>query len=639
MSNYVIDFETKSSHPIGFGTPKYLHSPQSAIVCLGWKRDAEKTKLWTPKHPMPFTIAPEDKVYAFGATFDWQVWDVLGYRAGLLPELPIENIIDVQALCARYTIFQNLEQAAQVLKLKHKKDRKGKALIKKICVPPFKHTAQDLIDFFNYCIADVDATYEIIHTLPTPQLSQDEQNIWRLTFDINMRGVPVDATAVNRIFHTLNMYVDQENAKLPLLTNGRIKTNGQVGEIVKWAYSLGIELPNLTKATVKEYIKKLEGLPVTTENTEKVLAVLKLRRKLGMTSTAKYKKLMDLEYNGRIYENLRYHGAATGRWAGLGAQLHNLPRASVDDPEAEIDKFYDGSIMADDPMEIAKALIRPMVCAPIGRVLVVADYKAIENRDLMWLCNEYMALQLIEQGRDQYIDMAADLYMTGYDDITSKQRALGKTLILGAGYNLGGKGFRAYAGGYGIELSEDQADLAIKKYRSKYPNVVKYWYAAKDTVIHAIQNPASIVEYGKCQYRVITDHKRTSWLVLTLPSGRSLFYCDPKLREDKYGLLPTHMGINSYTRKWDRLKLIPGRIIENIVQATARDIMADAKLRMDSVGFELILSVHDEIVVECDKNKADVMLNDMIGMMRVPPAWAKGMPLDGEGFVTRRYKK
>jgi len=639
MSNYVIDFETKSSNPIDYGIPNYLSSPQSAIVCMGWKRDNEKTRLWTPAHPPPFQINPEDKVYAFNVSFDWQVWDVLGYQRSLLPELPKDNLIDVMALCGRYTLFQSLDMAAAVLKLKHQKDRRGKLLIRKICIPPFKHTHQELVEFFNYCIRDVDATYELIHSLPTPELSVEEQRIWRLTFDINRRGVPVDSMAVNRIFNSLNMYVDQENAKLPIITNGRITTNGQVGEIVKWAFSLGVELPNLTKATVVAFIAKLEGLPVKTENTEKVLEVLKLRQKLGMTSTAKYKKLMNLEYNGRIYENLRYHGAATGRWAGLGAQLHNLPRASVDNPEEMIGKFYDGSIMNEDLMGAAKALIRPMICAPKGRVLVVVDYKAIENRNLMWLCDEWAALQLIGLGRDQYIDMASDLYAIGYDDITAKQRALGKTLILGAGYNLGGKGFRAYAGGYGIPLTEDEADMAIKKYRAKYPNVVKYWYAAKDTVIHAIQNPGVMVVYGKCQYIVIQDHKRTNWLALTLPSGRSLFYQNPELKEDKYGLLPTHMGINSYTRKWDRLKLIPGRIIENIVQASSRDIMADAKLRMDSMGFEIVLSVHDEIVVECDKDKADAMLNDMINTMRVPPVWAEGMPLDGDGFITRRYKK
>jgi len=138
---------------------------------------------------------------------------------------------------------------------------------------------------------------------------------------------------------------------------------------------------------------------------------------------------------------------------------------------------------------------------------------------------------------------------------------------------------------------------------------------------------------------VIQDRVGTSWLALELPSGRSLFYNSPEIRDDKYGLLPTHMGINSYTRKWDRLKLIPGRITENIIQASSRDIMADAKLRMDGLGYKIIMSVHDEIIVEAVESVSLQTLSEMIRLMRIPPSWARSLPLDAAGFITKRYHK
>lgn len=646
---YVIDFETRSSKPISAGIMNYLNGRNADIVCMGWKVVGDTHPgIWIPGKPFPFEIRPEDKIHAFNVMFDYNVWDILGEKYHL-PLAPLDQWRDVMALCGRYTLPQNLQQASETLGVPVTKDRRGKALIKKICVPPFvfgkDYTKQDLHDFYVYCMRDVESTYQVMNALPTTELSPYEQSVWLATMNINIRGVPVDTWAVKRIFHVMNSYIEEQTRQLPLITNGAVNTHNQVKAIVQWAHSQGVELPDLTKATVEKWVNKLDDFLQTGDMTPedppfKVLKVLQLRQALALTSTAKYKKLMELNYEGRIYENLRYHGAATGRWAGMGAQLHNLPRASVSDPEKEIQEFYKNKpVLEIDPLASAKALVRSMICAPPNHKLCVADYSSIENRILMWVCEEWEAIDLINQGRDQYIDMAASLYMKGYNDVTKSERALGKTLILGAGYNLGGRGFKAYASGFGIDLSEEGAEQAIQQYRKKYQRVVKYWYAAKETMVHAIQNPMNAVRYGKCIYQLAKDKTGRQWLVLTLPSGRSLFYCEPKLKQDKYGLIPTHKGINSYTRKWERMKIIPGRIIENIVQATARDILADAKLRMEKVGFKTVLSVHDEIVVEAEESKADHTLHDMIGIMGAPPLWAEGMPLGAEGFVTKRYKK
>lgn len=641
MADIYLDFETRSSIPIEHGVRNYLTSPHSAIVCLGYKIGSEPTRIWRPGQPIPFEVHPQDRIHAFNALFDFQVWHVLGAKHGF-PKPDLSQWHCAMALAGRYTLFQSLEMACKVLNIGQQKLAKlGKALIKKICIPPFEYTTEDLKQFYVYCIRDVDAMYDLIHGLPTPMLSNLEHDIWLVTMKMNLRGIPVDSFAVNRIYKTLQMFIETESKKIPKLTNFQIQKATQNVAIVKWAYSMGVELPNLTVTTVAKFIKKLEGAQEGS-NHWRVLEVLKLRQKLALTSTAKYKKLLELDHHGRIYENLRYHGAATGRWAGLNAQLHNLPRAKVDDPDAEIEKFYDRTILTEDPLASAKALIRPMIRTQYGDKLVVLDYAAIENRILMWLCREHTAIEMIVKGYDQYKMMASELFGVPYDNVNGDQRFVGKTLILGAGYNLGGKGYKAYAAGYGIELTNDEAEVAIQKYRARYRNVVKYWYGAKDTMIHAIQYQGFPSTFGGCEYVVQRDHKGHSWLVLKLPSGRALFYNEPSVKDDKFGLVPTHMGINSYTRKWDRLKLIPGRIIENIVQALARDVLADAKLRIDKAGYKLILSVHDEIVIECKDSESENVFSNVSDMMRVPPPWGNGqvkIPLDVDGFITIRYKK
>lgn len=640
MTVYYIDMETRSPvslpdkglknyvHP--YANPSRIHAD---IVCMAYKINQGYVQIWTPADgAWPITPIAGDTVYAHNAIFDWYIWNTVGVRRYSAPLMHIDMMIDTMALCGRVTIPQSLAKAGEVLNVGIGKDKSGRALIKAICIPPYKYTAEQMQQFLRYCMRDVEALYSLVESLPMSSLGKLEQSIWKLTATMNLRGVPVDVTNIHTIFQVIQVYIEKANRELPVLTRGAIVKHTQAAAIVKWAASQGVDMPNCTAGTVVEYLEK-DNLPLD------VRRVLELRQMLALTSTAKYKKLMELEFNGRIYENLRYHAASTGRWGGMGAQLHNLPRASVEDPESEIKKFQDRSILRENPLASAKALVRPMIKAPNGYKLVVADYASIENRGLMWLCNEFMALDLIRAGRDQYIDMASDLYMTPYDDITKKQRALGKTLILGAGYNLGGPGFKNYADGYGIEISENEALIAITKYREKYPNVVKYWYQSKDTMINAIKDKGGLYEFGKCTYMCTEDRTGRLWLILTLPSGRSLFYMEPEIILDTYGELPTHMGLNSYTRKWSRLKIIPGRIIENIVQAICRDMLADVKLRMDKAGLLLVLSVHDEPVVEAKEDIADSVLQDMIGMMRVSPSWCPDLPLDADGFVTQRYRK
>jgi len=629
---YYIDFETQS--PVNLltkGLFNYVYGEGTDIVCMAYKKNNTPTKIWMPGEPWPLLITKEDTCYAHNAQFDYLVWNILAVGKYKAHPLHIDSMIDSMALCGRYTIPQSLAMAGAVMGIKMGKDVVGKKLMKKICIYPYSYTSADMQAFVQYCKRDVDAMYELIYALPYHKLSTTEQAIWKQTVIMNFRGVPVDKTSVMSIYRVNLVHVEKANRELPIITNGAVEKHTQAIAIVRWAATRGVNMPNCTASTVVDFLEL--NLPLD------VRKVLQIRQSLSLTSTAKYKKFMELDYNGRIYQNLRYYAASTGRWGGMGAQLHNLPRASVDDPEGEIKKFEDRSILRGNPLASAKALVRAMIKAPDGSTFAVSDYSSIENRGAMWLCNEFAALESIRQGKDQYVEMAADIYMKAYDDISKPERALGKTVVLGAVYNLGGPGFKKYAAGYGIDITDNEAQLAIIRYREKYPNVVKYWYRSKETMINAIKDKGHAYEFGKCSYACAKDNTGRWWLCLRLPSGRSLFYMEPDIKMDEYGELPTHMGLNSYTRKWSALKIVPGRIIENIVQGMSRDILAFAKLKAEAEGIPLILSVHDELVAECKQERSMETYTKLLKIMRLSPPWCPELPLDADGYISNRYKK
>ena len=358
----------------------------------------------------------------------------------------------------------------------------------------------------------------------------------------------------------------------------------------------------------------------------------------------KYKKLLEQTHNGRIYDNLRYYGAATGRWAGLSFQMHNLPRAKVDDPQAVIKQFFDTTILKNDPIQAAKALIRPMIKAPPGKLICAVDYHAIENVYLLWIAGEVGKLEFIRKGFEHYRVFAASAYQTEYEDVTDEQRFLGKVAVLGAGYNAAAGAFLNFAQGYGLNLTFEQADSIIQMYRKEHPYVRQFWYSVRDRAIAAVHHKGREFEYNRCKFKVVQDRNFNSWLRIKLPSGRSLVYNSPEVRDDKYGPVVTHMGINSYTKQWARLKLIPGRITENIVQAISRDMLVYGKQRLMDFGFKVIGSVHDEIILEVEEEGVrrytpDKFLNEIIEIATTVPPWCHDLPLTASGFIDKRYRK
>lgn len=636
MSLIYIDFETRSEIDLNkHGVHNYLAGKEADIICLGYKIDDGPTRLWKPGNELPSYIlnADDHTFYAHNAQFDIKVWNTLGKKYGF-PLVTANMFIDVMALCGRFTYHQSLEDAGKDLNLKLKKNPRGKVLIKKICTPPFEYTQQDIQEFYEYCKRDVDSMYELIKALPASKLSEQEQKIWELTVKINNNGLPIDIASAKNIYKLTEIYKEDMNELLPALTNNQVTKATQTQRIVKWLQSQGVKTNNLQAATVEKLLTK----PNLPENVE---TVLELRQELGRSSTAKYLRLIELEHKERIYDNLRYYAANTGRWGGMNFQLHNLPRSKVEDAQPIIDQFNNLEIIDNDPIKAAKSIIRGMICGSKGKMICAVDYTGIENRGLAWVADDYETLNLFKQDLDQYKDMASYLYNVSYDNINDDQRYHGKQLVLGCGYGLGWKGYMKYMEGYGTPITEEVAQFGVNAWRTKYYKVVQLWYKCKDAAINAITYPGhEFTVNNKCKFKVVKDRNKTKWLQLTIPSGRNLYYNKPEFQEGVYGLEPTAMGINPYTKKWMRMKIIPGRFVENIVQALSRDILVEGKLNLDNACYKIIGSVHDEVIIELPEqfNNEDT-LNNIIDLMCIMPKWAEGIPLAAEGIIEKRYRK
>ena len=644
IKNIVFDCETKCDLDLNkVGRVKYLNHPSADIVCISYADidNPDKVHLWKPGLKIPkFFINPDPKsyhFYALNALFDLSVVNIVGRRRYGFGIIGLSQTTDVMGLLGRYGYPLGLDQAAKALQLVDLKDPKGKFLMKKVCSPPYKYTKQEYSDFLLYCIQDTKVTLSILHSLPTKRLSSNEQRIWEQTARLNLKGLPIDVAAITRINQVVRHHTHKRSMALPHLTNNYITAPTQSVAMLRWVnrqIDVNNPLPDLTAVTVEDALENRTDLP------PKVREVLKIRKELGGSAVKKYIRLEDMAYKGKIHDNLIYYGAATGRFAGRGFQLHNLPRASVENPDDEIQKFYDTTILEEPEriLEIAKALIRPMVRAPKGKLLLVADYSSIEYVLLMWWANETRWLNSFKQGRDPYKEMAASLFNVPYEEVTKDQRKKSKPVVLGAGYVLSAKGHKNYAESFGIILSDQEAAQQISHYRRSRRKVVSSWNKLSQAATNAIIYKGDTYTVNETEFKVV-GHGKT-WLQIKLPSKRSVFYAEPHLREGRYGSTPAYWGVDSYTKKWKPKYLSTSRLVENIIQALARDYLCEGCRLLEEHGYKLLGHVHDEVILEISPNQSKE-LDAVLKLMCPSKPWgvSRSIPMRAEGFVTKRYRK
>jgi DNA polymerase len=394
------------------------------------------------------------------------------------------------------------------------------------------------------------------------------------------------------------------------------------------------QLDDLTAETVSAML-------VNTNINEPIRAALRLRQEGSQTSVAKYAKMMEIQREGKIRNTLVYHGASTGRWASRGGlNLQNIARPTISDEEIElaIPRIFDAGV---GTMQELSSTVRSAIKAPNGKTFVDVDFSSIENRVGVWLAGQNDKVELFRKGLDEYKVFASEsLYHVPYEEVTKEQRQISKSAVLGAMFGQGAKGLVKYAEGMGVKLTETQAKNAVDNYRSSYSRVKALWAAFECAAFDAVSNPG--VGYAVGQKIKLKVAKGALWM--QLPSGRLICWQRPELE-----LLTTPWGSqkvgvvvhsqNTYTRQWSRNALIGSSIFQSAVQGTARDFLAVAMLNLDNAGYEVINSIHDEVLLLVEEQNGESALAEVMKIMTTPPSWATDFPLAAEGWVSSRYKK
>jgi DNA polymerase len=498
---------------------------------------------------------------------------------------------------------------------------------------------------FEYCRNDVLAEETLSQMLP--DLSPTETDVFLLDREINLRGFRLDMQAVHAALSLIEKEEKLLNGELAVLTKGAVTKATQRVRMIKWFDTMGLTLENTKAETIESELK------LTWQPADPCFRGLQLLKQLGRSSTAKYQRMVDhADLNdGRARGGLLYHGAGTGRWSGSGIQPHNFVRGNVSDQEALWEVLKSGeraAIMAfldadgkalGSVMDALANALRGAIVASEDSELFVADYASIEARVLLWTAGDEEGLDIFRSGRDIYCEMASEIFGRKITKADKKERQIGKAAILGLGYQMGWSKFKDTAEKAGNVLTESFARTVVDVYRQKFVRVKELWSDQEKAAIRAVKAPDRIIHCGKTAWV-----KEDRFLYCILPSGRRLAYPDPEIRakQTPWGVEVdglTYMGINQLTRQWHRQTAYGGMLVENIVQAISRDLMADAMLRIERTGkYRVVLTVHDEIIAECGMQDAGD-LKEFEALMAECPPWATDCPVAVEGWHGTRYRK
>ena len=645
------DFETRSHANLpDVGLDIYANDHTTEVLCIAFGTTPDNVVVCEPTHNsndwlsrLNFLlkhVADGGKIQAWNAMFEYAIWNCVCVPKYGWPPLKLEQCIDTMAIAAANNVPQSLGDAAIFMDANQQKDTRGRYLIQKLCKPTrkggFENDPELMAELFNYCAQDVRAEMAIGSVLRP--LSPSEQEVWYLTQQINLKGVPVDP---NELHNAVLAVVRAQDA----LDNECLALTGckpsERAKLLDWINQrLVTPLPDLTAETVSNMLQRNINEELFDDG-DRVIRALELRQEGSQTSVAKYAKMMEIQREGRIRNTLVYHGASTGRWASRGGlNLQNIARPTISDEEIEsaIPAVFNA---AKGSMRELSSLVRSAIVAPREKTFVDVDFSSIENRVGVWLAGQNDKVELFRKGLDEYkVFASTSLYHVPYEAVTKDQRQIAKSAVLGAMFGQGAKGLVKYAEGMGVRISEGQAKNAVDNYRSSYAKVKLLWASCELAAIDAVQNPG--VGYLAGQKIKMKCGKGALWM--QLPSGRLICWQRPQLEllttpwgSEKLGV--TVHSQNTYTRQWTRNPLIGSSIFQSAVQGTARDFLVDATLNIVKAGYEVINLIHDEVLLLVDEDGSDTALDDAIKIMTTSPKWAPDFPLAAEGWVSKRYRK
>ena len=632
------------------GAEKYARDPSTEVLMITWATihspvgyiDLTDDSLTLELRSM--LTDPKYLKCAANIPFDRAI---LKHVSGI--EIPWEQCIDSHVLAYSLGFSGGLGAIGDQIGLGEDKTKikEGRKLILKFCKPKPKnhHTTrwtretapEDWQKFKEYAIRDTESMRELwMKISPVASMSDFEWDAWRMTQEMNERGMPIDPMLVAR---AIDMVSKRKNViKSQMIAITGLDNPNSTKQFCPWLELLyGVTLPNMQAATVDRAIGKLpDGVPKQ---------LLQMKRTFSQTAVTKWNSIQKMTCEDNTIKGMfTFMGASrTGRYASRGINLQNLRRPPSGGMDNLIQMVYQGSnnfieIMQGEPLDFLARTVRGAITAPKDRMLVVSDLSSIESRVLGWLAGCTRMNEIFSSGRDTYKDYATELFNVEYDQVTKKQRTFSKPPVLGAGYMMGGKGLKAYADSMGVSMTQDESQHAVNVFRTAYPEIPALWRWIMEALEYTLTT-------GKpCSGYQITFRKEGDYMFIDLPSGRSLAYYgaiwmvwDTPIGER---MSFTYMGINRFKSSipWERVAAHAGGVVENVIQAIARDIMVTWLMRLREL--HLVGTVHDEVIAVVDKEISGATLdfmNAQIAGYSIP--WAEGLLLDAEGFVGKHYDK
>ncbi|MBE6061808.1 MAG: hypothetical protein E7215_16840 [Clostridium sulfidigenes] len=645
MKTLSIDIETYSSTPLQkSGVYRYVEAPDFEILLFGYSVDAGPVQvidLACGEHiPEEILTALEDEAvikWAFNASFERICLSrFLGYTTGdyLNPESWRCSMI----WAATMGLPLSLEGVGAVLGLEKQKLSEGKDLIKYFCQPcaptkvngertrnrPF-HAPEKWADFKRYNIRDVETEMGIQQRLckfPVPEMVWDE---YHLDQQINDTGVRLDLELVKQALEMDNRSRKELTTAMQRIT--ALENPNSVQQMKQWLAENGLTTDSLDKKAVAELLKTAPP---------ELCEVLTLRQQLAKSSVRKYQAMeKTVCADGRARGMFQFYGAnRTGRFSGRNIQLQNLPQNHLPDlAEARAlvrsGDFEGVELLYEDVPDTLSQLIRTAFIPREGTRFYVADFSAIEARVIAWFAGESWRQEVFAKGGDIYCASASQMFRVPVEKhgINGHLRQKGKIAELALGYGGSVGAFKAM-GALDMGLTEEELPPLVEAWRQSNPKIVEFWWAVDRAVMEAVKYKHTTTDYG------LTFSCRSGMLFITLPSGRKLAYVKPKVGTNKFGgSCITYEGVGG-TKKWERLDSYGPKFVENIVQATARDILCYAMKTLRCCS--IVMHIHDELVIEGDPRMSLDAICEQMG--RTPP-WANGLLLRADGYVTDFYKK
>ena len=674
MIKLSLDFETYSECDIrSAGAWVYSQDKSTRVLCMAYAVEDEDPKLWLPNQPLPdFIKNPENyEVHAWNSFFEWAIWThVLKHVAP-----PLEQWHDTASLSCAMALPRALGMCGTVLGLSgdQSKSKRGYYLIQKLSIPnKLNGDKTRLKEMYAYCLQDVVTERALSKKLY--KLPKTERKVWVLDQKINVRGIGVDKTRIEDAIYVYEKAQDKLTDQLIKIT-GLDNPNSQK-QFLGWLLDRGLLVDNVQKSTLKAILDRPDRF--------RTHEAINLKLSLAKTAPKKYLSMIEkIGYGTRLHGNILYHGATTGRWSSTGVNLQNIARPTLDaDKSIELIGKRDLKVFEKeniDPMEALSSGIRGMLIPTKGKKFIVGDYASIEARVLAWLAGQENKLDVFKTHGLIYEHSASLIFNTPLDRVTKEQRFVGKIAELACGYGGGAGAFSLMAKTYKVDIDKKKADEIKTGWRLGNSDIVQFWRdieeGAKEAILNKQDKP---VEVGKIKFKSVNN-----FLWCALPSGRNIAYFQPcvgyktvtcfthKVADETTGAIRENTvvydvkdhgslqafqktakslqsdtfdfqgstikfsGSDSKTRRWCPQTTYGGKLVENITQAVARDVMAESMLLLEEEGYEIVLTVHDEIISEVEHGTVERFKE----VMEKPPTWGQDIPIQVEAYEATRYRK